>query len=392
MPAARQITLGIVAGEQSGENLAVDLVDTLAAETGMAPKLVGVGGGRLAERGLESVFDASEISITGASAVVASLPRILWRIRQTANAIIAQSPDVLVLIDSPDFSHRVARRVKRALPQMPIFKYVAPSVWAWRPGRAAKMTAYVDHVLAILPFEPDVMKKLGGPPTHYVGHPLAMDEDLALLWKERLRRPARSVNEAVEVLVLPGSRSGELDALLPDFGEAIEVLHERGRNLRVSMPTLLRLEERLRRDTVSWRAAPLITTSRTDKLNAFRRADVALAASGTVLFELALAGIPSISCYKADPLMKLATSMITIWSAALPNIVTDMPIVPEYINEMIRPGMLARQIEVLSEPGSKAAEVQIDGFARMRELMSVDKKPGTRAAEIILDVIGKSKA
>jgi len=386
MNGKRALVIGIVAGEQSGENLAVDLVESITARTGVKPRLVGVGGGRLADMGLQSVFDPGEIAITGVTAVLAALPRLFLRIRQTSAALIAANPDVIVFVDSPDFSLRVARRVKKAQPDTPIVKYVAPTVWAWRPERARKMSAFVDRVLAILPFEPGVMRKLGGPETRYVGHPLAADADLDALWKARRKKPA-GVKDGFDLLVLPGSRTGEVKALLPDFGKAVALLHERGHRFRVSIPTLARLVPIVKRETAGWPVAPRITVTREDKLAAFRNADAALAASGTVILELALAGIPVVSCYRTDPIIRLAVSMIHAWSAALPNIIADRPIVPEYIDYLIRPGMLARRIEELVEPKSPAAKLQIQGFGKVRDLMAVDERPGMRAAEIVLDVV-----
>ena len=392
MTTDRALVIGLVAGEISGENLAVDLVDTIAEQTGHAPKLVGVGGDRLRERGLDSVFDASEIALIGLTSVIASLPRLIMRIDQTAKAMIAARPDVIILIDSPDFSHRVAKRVKKALPDVPVIKYVAPTVWAWRPERAAKMATDIDHVLAILPFEPDVMKKLGGPPTHYVGHPLADSEDLAEIWRQRQDRPPRGEGEASELLVLPGSRSGEIIALLPDFGKAVQTLHERGQLFRIHIPTLPRLVDSVKRETENWPVQPRITVAHEEKLEAFRQADAALAASGTVILELALAGVPAVSCYRVDLFMRPFIPLITTWTAALPNVICDRPIVPEYVDYMIRPGMLARRIEELVEPDSLPARVQMQGFQRVRELMAVEKRPGSRAAEIILEAVAeKSK-
>ncbi|TCD13204.1 lipid-A-disaccharide synthase [Oricola cellulosilytica] len=389
MTGKNRLTLAIVAGEQSGENLAVDLVEAVTRRTGEPPDLVGVGGHRLGELGLESVFDPAEIAITGVSAVIATLPRLILRIQQTTRAIINARPDAVVFVDSPDFSHRVGQRVREALPDTPLIKYVAPTVWAWRPDRARKMGAAFDHVLAILPFEPEVMRQLSGPETHYVGHPLAIDPKLAAVWAERQQDGGRADRNRFRLVVLPGSRRGEVSSLLPDFEAAVDLLHERGNDIAIDIPTLPRLEREIRNRTASWRVAPRITTTPDEKLEAFRNADVALAASGTVVLELALAGVPVISCYRTDPLMKPFLSLITTWSAALPNIISDRPIVPEYINEMIRPGMLARRIEELVAEDSIAATLQRRGFADVRDIMMVDTPPGEKAAEIVLNAIGK---
>ncbi|MAS07382.1 MAG: lipid-A-disaccharide synthase [Ahrensia sp.] len=387
MTSDRALVIGLVAGEVSGENLAVDLIDTITEQTGHAPRLVGVGGDRLRERGLNSVFDASEIALIGLTSVIASLPRLIMRIGQTAKAMVAARPDVIILIDSPDFSHRVAKRVKKALPDVPIVKYVAPTVWAWRPERARKMAAHIDHVLAILPFEPEVMKDLGGPPTHYVGHPLAAAEDLADLWHRREERPPRAADEEFTLLVLPGSRSGEVKALLPDFGKAVQTLHDRGGRFGILMPTLPKLVDNLKRETAGWPIQPRITVSHDDKMEAFRQADAALAASGTVILELALAGVPVVSCYRVDLFMRPFVRLITTWTAALPNVICDRPVVPEYIDFLIRPGMLARRIEELVGPESLPAKLQMHGFRQVRELMAVKERPGNRAANIILEAV-----
>jgi lipid-A-disaccharide synthase len=382
------LTLAIVAGEQSGENLAVDLVESIAEMSGQAPRLVGVGGTALAALGLRSVFDPDEIAITGVTAVAMTLPRILLRIRQTADAIIAGRPNAVVMIDSPDFSHRVARRVRSALPGVPIFKYVAPTVWAWRPGRAAAMRSSFDHVLAILPFEPEVMKRLHGPATHYVGHPLAADDDLLRIQEDKSKQAMQNQEKSFELLILPGSRKGELKALLGDFGAAVALLHERGNRFCIHMPTLPRLADMIKDATAAWPISPKITTTREEKLTAFAAADVALAASGTVILELALAGIPSVSCYRSDLLIKPFIPMIKTWSAALPNLIADKPLVPEYIDYLIRPGMLARQLEVLADRASSARHFQVEGFEEVRRLLTVEEPPGRKAAKIVLEAIG----
>ena len=172
------LKLAVVAGEPSGDILGAGLVRELAVQTGEQPKLIGVGGERLEAEGLTSLFDFTELSLIGFSAVIARLPKLIMRINQTAEAIIAARPDCLLIIDSPDFSHRVARKVRRALPDVKIVNYVCPTVWAWKPERAPAMTAYIDHVLSILPFEVEIVRQLGGPPLTYVGHRLMEDPGL----------------------------------------------------------------------------------------------------------------------------------------------------------------------------------------------------------------------
>ncbi|MFL5200761.1 MAG: lipid-A-disaccharide synthase, partial [Microvirga sp.] len=169
----KPLTIWIVSGEESGDQLGAKLMRSLKARFGGERlRFGGVGGHAMGKEGLKSLFPLEEIAVMGFSAVIARLPSILKRIRFTADAAVAANPDMLIIIDSPDFTHRVAKAVRQRAPQIPIIDYVSPSVWAWRPGRASKMRAYVDHLLALLPFEPAAHRRLGGPPTTYVGHPL----------------------------------------------------------------------------------------------------------------------------------------------------------------------------------------------------------------------------
>ncbi len=237
-----RLTVGVVAGEVSGDLLGGDLIRALKRQTDRPVRLVGVGGEDLQREGLESLFDYSELSIMGLSQVLARLPTLIRRIRQTADALIAARPDVLLIIDSPDFTHRVAKRVRAALPGVPIIDYVCPSVWAWKEYRAPRMRAYVDHVLAVLPFEPEVMARLGGPKTSYVGHRLAQDaEVLAVRARQSARESERERNgEAKDAprtcLLLPGSRGAEITRLMPEFQAAMLFLKERHPTCASSCP------------------------------------------------------------------------------------------------------------------------------------------------------------
>ncbi|RVI04628.1 lipid-A-disaccharide synthase, partial [Sinorhizobium meliloti] len=243
----RAYRLAVIAGEVSGDLLGADLVRALRDRLGGPLELVGVGGEGLEAEGLRSLFDYSELSIMGFSQVLANLPKLLLRIGQTARAIAAARPDALLIIDSPDFTHRVAQRVRAALPDLPVIDYVCPSVWAWKPERAPRMRAYVDHVLAVLPFEQEAMAKLGGPPTTYVGHRLASDGNvLAVRERQRLRQQMQDRREPKACLLLPGSRGSEVSRLLPIFREAAEELAERHEGIRFLLPTVPRQEERVR--------------------------------------------------------------------------------------------------------------------------------------------------
>ncbi|MCV9997164.1 lipid-A-disaccharide synthase [Pararhizobium sp. YC-54] len=386
---ANGLTLAVVAGEVSGDLLGADLVKSLRPLVKGNLSLVGVGGEGLEAEGLKSLFDYSELSIMGISQVLARLPKLILRIRQTAKAIIAAKPDILVIIDSPDFTHRVARIVRKALPDLPIVNYVCPSVWAWKPERAVRMRPYVDHVLAVLPFEPEVMQQLGGPPTTYVGHRLASDINVLAVRARQLEK-RRGDTDTATCLLLPGSRGSEISRLLPAFGGTAEELRARHPNMRFLLPTVPRQEKLVREITASWTITPEITVGAAAKWQAFAKADAAIAASGTVILELALAGIPVVSTYSADWIIRLMHKRIKIWTAAIPNLVADYAVVPEYLNEAIRAGALSRWVERLTG-ATPERDAMLAGFRTVAERMATERPPGETAAQTVLDVLNTKK-
>nr|WP_298101060.1 lipid-A-disaccharide synthase [uncultured Shinella sp.] len=389
MAADKPLKIGVIGGEVSGDLLGGDLIAALRQAYPGPIALIGVGGEALERQGLKSLFDFSELSIMGISQVLKRLPLLLRRIRQTAEALITARPDVLVIIDSPDFTHRVARRVRKALPDLPVVNYVCPSVWAWKEERAPRMRAYVDRVLALLPFEPAAMQRLGGPQTIYVGHRLISDPQVQQVRKARLARADRDPAERL-CLLLPGSRSTEITRLLPVFGAAASELSARNPGIRFLLPTVPRQEALVRRLTADWPVKPAITVSSEDKWRAFAEADAALAASGTVILELSLARVPVVSTYKFDWLANLFLRKIKIWTAAIPNIIADYAVVPEYLNEQVRPGSLARWFERLSfDTAERRAMLQ--GYDLVHERMQTERPPGATGAAVILDLLATKK-
>ncbi|TWB54731.1 lipid-A-disaccharide synthase [Rhizobium sp. ERR 922] len=384
------LKLAVVAGEVSGDLLGGDLVAALKRRHDGPVELVGVGGEALEAHGLRSLFDYSELSIMGFIQVIKRLPKLLARIRQTADAVIAAKPDVLVIIDSPDFTHRVAKRVRKALPDLPVIDYVCPSVWAWKEYRAQQMLAYVDHVLAVLPFEPAAMKRLGGPVTTYVGHRLTVDANLVETRRQRALRGLAGADVAKTILLLPGSRASEIRQLLPVFERATEELSRRNDNVRFLLPTVPRQEAVVRSLTANWQVKPDILVGQDAKWSAFAKADAAMAASGTVILELGLAGVPVVSTYKTEWLAKFVLSRIKIWTAALPNLIADYAVLPELINDVLRPGMLARYMERLSSDTPERAAM-LAGYDLVWERMQTKEPPGDKAAQIVLDVLAHKK-
>lgn len=386
----RTLRVGVIAGEVSGDLLGGDLIAALKAAYDGPVELVGVGGDALEAQGLTSLFDFSELSIMGLTQVIARLPNLIRRINQTAAAITAAKPDVLIIIDSPDFTHRVAKKVRAALPGLPVVNYVCPSVWAWKEYRAKAMLPYVDHVLAVLPFEPAAMKRLGGPETTFVGHRLTADPSLLKVRGIRAGRPVKGPGEEKTIMLLPGSRSAEIKALLPVFGDAAREFVARNGPARFLLPTVPRQEKLVREIAAGFEVRLEITADTDGKWAAFAEADAALAASGTVILELGLAGIPVVSAYKTDWLITMLAKRIKTWSGALPNLIADYAVVPEYVNDVVRPASLCRWAERLSSD-TLQRRAMIEGFDLTWERLSVPVPPGEAAAGIVLEVLDNKK-
>jgi lipid-A-disaccharide synthase len=372
----------LIAGEESGDQLGAKLMRALRERLGtMAVRFEGVGGHRMAEEGLESLFPLHDIAVMGISAVIPRLPALLKRIRRTADAVLQAKPDVLVIIDSPDFTHRVARRVRRRDASIPIVDYVSPTVWAWRPGRARAMSAYVDHLLALLPFEPEAHERLSGPPTTYVGHPLI----------ERLRDLRPGVAERpplgegpIRLLVLPGSRRSEISRLMAPFGEALSVLSRSTKvPFEVVVPAVDRLYDEIAERAKAWPVAARLVRGEAAKWAAFRSAHVALAASGTVTLELALAGVPMVVAYRVSRLEEQLKYIIRVPSIVLANLVLGENVIPELIQWDCTPEKLASAL-VLLMGDTLERRRQEEAFARLDDLMAVgDDTPSGRAARIV---------
>ncbi len=375
----------LIATEESGDKLGASLMKVLRQRLGDAVQFAGVGGRAMAVEGLASLFPIEELSIMGLSGVVKQLPKILRLIRQTAEAIIDSQPDVLVIIDSPDFTHRVARRVRARDPSIPIVDYVSPTVWAWRPGRARAMHSYIDHVLALLPFEPGEYRRLRGPPCSYVGHPLI--EQLATL-RPDLNESRRRDEQPPVLLVLPGSRRSEIKHHLALFGAVLARLRAQGLAFEVVLPTMPHLQSMIREEVEVWQVQPQIVVEEREKRSAFRIARAALAKSGTVTLELALAGVPTIAAYRVGAaeafILKRA---IKVQSVILANLVLGENVVPEFLQEQCTAETLADAVrDVLVD--SPLRRKQLEAFGRIDAIMSTGgQSPSVRAADVVLSTM-----
>ena len=372
----------LIATEESGDRLGANLMKVLRQRLGDAVRFEGVGGRAMAREGLMSLFPIEELSIIGLAAVVKELPKILGLIKETAAVVTEVSPDILVIIDSPDFTHRVARRVRAKDPGIPIVNYVSPSVWAWRPGRARAMLKYVDHVLALLPFEPEAYRRLRGPPCTYVGHPLT--EQLSAL-RPNLEEAARRVESPPVLLVLPGSRRSEIRHHMAVFGQAVARLQQEGVAFDLVLPTMPHLQEAIVDAVKGWPVQPQVVIGEQEKRAAFRIAHAALAKSGTVTLELALSGVPMVTAYRTGSVEAwILRRAIKVNSVILANLVIGENVVPEFLQEDCTPEKLAQALhEVLGD--SELRRKQVEAFAKIDSIMSTgNQPPSARAADIVL--------
>jgi lipid-A-disaccharide synthase len=387
---AREPHVFLVAGEESGDRLGAALIGALRERTQGRVQFSCVGGAHMAVAGVPSLFALGDLAIIGLSAIPASLPKILRRIRETADAVITATPDVLVIIDSPEFTHRVARRVRAGAPSIPIVDYVCPSVWAWRSGRARAMRGYIDHVMALLPFEPKIVAELGGPPCSYVGHPLT--ERLSELRPNELEMRLRHADPPL-LLVMPGSRTGEIHRMAPVFGAAIARVTEQFGAIEFVVLAVPRLTDTVQAATASWKVPARVITSIDEKHEAFRTARAALTKSGTSTLELALAGVPMVAAYKVSLIEELAARwLIEVPSVILANLVLGENVVPELLQRDCSAQNLSKALLPLLADTPERHR-QIEAFARLDAIMEVGKAaPSDRAASVVLDCANYKRA
>ncbi|MGJ5074709.1 lipid-A-disaccharide synthase [Bradyrhizobium oligotrophicum] len=380
----------LVATEESGDRLGASLMKVLRQRLGDGVEFSGVGGRGMTREGLASLFPIEELSIVGFAAVLKQLPKILRLIRGTVDAIVAAQPDVLVIIDSPDFTQRVAKKVHARDAAIPIVNYVAPTVWAWRPGRARAMRGYVDHVLGLLPFEPEAFRRLGGPPCTYVGHPLI--EQLATLRPNAAEQQRRDAKPPI-LLVLPGSRRSEVARHIAVFGETLARLRAQDVAFEAVVPTTPHLEAAVRAGVANWEVAPQIVTAEAEKRAAFRSAHAALAKSGTVTLELAISGVPMVTAYRVGEVEAfILRRLIKVQSVILANLVIGDNVIPEFLQEACIADNLAPVLADLLSNGPIRAR-QVEAFNRLDAIMSTGaSSPSMRAADIVLETMRGGRA
>lgn len=376
----------VIAGEPSGDRLGGALMAGLRSLQ-LDIDFDGVGGPMMQSQGLQSLFPMDELSVMGIAEVLPKLRQLKHRIAETASAVLNANPDVLITIDSPDFCLRVARLV-RAQRNVHTVHYVAPSVWAWRPGRAAKMAKVIDHVLALLPFEPPYMEA-AGMACDFVGHPVVAEPQANTAQVEAFRTE-HGLGDAPVLLVLPGSRKGEVSRLTPVFGETLRRLMPDHPGLRVVVPAAVAVVDQVMAAASGWPGDPLVidprvgdaATAAAHKRAAFRAADVALAASGTVSLELAAAGTPMVVAYGVNPISwMIVRRMARVDTVTLVNLVSETRVVPECLGPNCRPELIAERLsQVMEAPQAQDAAMALT----MERLGKGGEEPGLRAARVVL--------
>lgn len=349
------LNIFLLAGESSGDRIAAELVRRLRLHAPV--ELSGVGGDALEAEGLVSLFPMHELAVMGWADVLPRLPRLLWRARQVARTIIHTRPDVVVLVDAQVFSSVVAGLVHKAAADIPVLLCVAPAVWAWKPERAQGLKPRFREVLAVLPFEPAVMRDAGGPMTHYIGHPAT---------EQFIQRPVPP--QRGPLMLLPGSRDGELRRHLPLMKAIAARFSDHPRVTEFVLPTPRHLADKLRSELNSWPLPVTVISGQAEKNDAFASALAAVAVTGTVTLELALAGIPMVTTYVADRGQAKRWFQYKVKFAALPNAILDRPLVPEVLQLAPDVMALGDAVEALLNQ-AEHMERQLEGFAEIRAVM-----------------------
>ncbi len=375
----------MVAGEASGDALGARLITALKQRHIGPLAFSGVGGSQMAAAGMDSLYPISDLSVMGLAEVLPRLRLLLQRLAETSDHVRAVQPAALITIDAPGFSLRLAKRL--AGEGIPLIHYVAPQVWAWRPNRARHWAARIDHLLALLPFEPEFFREFD---LHceFVGHPVIEGLEEIPGNGAEFRR-VYGVNAGVPLLaLLPGSRVGEASSLLPIFAQAAAKLHKERPELHVVMPTVEQVVSTVTDAVKTWPMPVHVVQGPSLRADAFAAADAALAASGTVSLELALRGVPSVVAYRANPITAaLVRRMLLLPYVALPNILAGELVMPEFLQENCQPAGIADALSELLDNTDRRSE-QRQKFSNISEMLGRGGvAPSLRAAEAILRLL-----
>jgi lipid-A-disaccharide synthase len=383
--------LFIVAGEPSGDALGAALIAALRERTQGHLRVAGIGGEAMAAEGVDSLVPLADLAVAGVAEVLPRAPLILRRVRETVAAIQALEPDAVVTIDSSGFSWRIAHRLRRRGETLPLIHYVAPMVWAWRAGRAKRMARWYDHLLTLLPFEPPYFEAVGLAASH-VGHPV-LESGAERGDATRFRAMHGIAADELVIAVLPGSRGGEVRRLVPVFGEALHRLEAIVGPFRVAVPTVATVTDAVSQGVSSWPGRPIVLRGAADKYDAFAASRAALAASGTVALELALARVPMVVAYRLNPLTEaLLDRVLKVRQVNLVNLLLGRPLVREHLRGACAPGPLAATlVELIGDERVRSAHLA--GYDEaMRRLRGAGQSPSRTAADRILAILAERRA
>ncbi|MEZ0259985.1 MAG: lipid-A-disaccharide synthase [Alphaproteobacteria bacterium] len=388
---ATPLNIFIIAGEASGDSLGANLMRALKQKHPDAT-FNGVGGSKMQAEGLKSLFPMEDLSVMGIAEVLPRVFKIMDRISQTAKAIRNTRPDAVITIDSPDFCFRVIKKLKQRVKDIPCIHYVAPSVWAWRPGRAEQVSKFLDHLLTLLPFEPPYFEKHGLNAT-FVGHPVVERQENRGDG-DRFRRAHGLKNDQPVLCMLPGSRMSELTRLLEKFSETADIVLRNKHQAVIVIPTLPHLKVPIDKFFIGKGINPILVYSERDKFDAFAASSIAIAASGTVSLELAMTDTPHIIAYKLSPTSAfLAKHLIKIPYVNLINILLKRQVVPELLLEDCEPAKMSKELlRLMGDKESRAAQLMDFREALIKIGLSDPETPSQKAAAAVLDVIARKPA
>jgi lipid-A-disaccharide synthase len=384
--ATEAVFIFIVTGEPSGDALGGALIAALRRRLGSNLRIAGIGGERMRDEGLESLVPLEDLAIMGVAEVLPRAPIILRRVRETVAAIRALRPDAVVTIDSSGFSWRIAQRLRRQGETLPLIHYVAPMVWAWRAGRARRMARWYDHLMTLLPFEPPYFERVGLS-CRYVGHPI-LESGADRGDGGRFRATHRLAQDDLLIAVLPGSRAGEVRRLLPIFGSTLNRLQNLIGQFRVVVPTVATVAVRVAGAVDTWPGRPIVVQQYKEKYDAFAASRVALAASGSVALELAMARLPMVVAYRLNPLTEaFLDRVLKVRQVNLVNLLLCEKLVGELLGPNCTPDRLAATLaELVGDEAVRAAHRR--GYAEaVRRLKGDGASPSQQAADQILEVV-----
>ena len=356
--------IALIAGEASGDKIGADLIKKLSLSHKI--EIFGVGGEELSAHGLKSLFPYEELSLIGPWAILKNIKELNKKLKLTIKSIVSYKPDILIIIDSPEFTHRVAKNIKKYFPNIPIINYVPPLVWVWRSYRARLMKKYITHILSIYPFEPKIFRELDGPPSIYIGNPLFDNI------KKRESPKIINSSETKIILFMPGSRQSEIDKLLRPSLDSFKYMKSKGYQFKIIIPTFYKYKAKLEKSISAYDLDFEIILDEGEKIKFFYSADVALVASGSATLELSAAKLPMVVIYKLNLLNSVFALLLNLHkrSISLPNLILKKNLVPELIQKDCNASNISKNLLELFND-EKKRDIQLKGFSEINEIMKI---------------------